>query len=47
MAQRRAKRSETSEHNTEYEATPSTPDARTKPKKTRTGASRPEHNADH
>ena len=47
MAERRAKVSETSEHNTEYKATPSTPDNRTKPKNTRTGASRPEHNADH
>ena len=33
MAERRAKRSETSEHNTEYKATPSTPDNRTKPNK--------------
>ena len=47
MAERRPKRSETPEHNIEYKATPSTPYNRTKPQKTRTGPSRPEHNADH
>ena len=33
MAERRAKRAETSEHNTEYKATPATPDNRAKPPK--------------
>ena len=46
MAEKRAKQAETSEHNTEYKATPSTPD-NIKNTKTRTGPSRPEHNADH
>ena len=32
MAEKRAKRAETSEHNTEHKATPSTPDNRAKPK---------------
>ena len=46
-AEKRAKRAERAEHNTEYKATPSTPDNRAKPKKTRTGASRSDHNTEH
>ena len=46
MAEKRAKRSEPSEHNTDHK-NERTPDNITKPKKTKTGASRPEHNADH
>ena len=46
-AEKKAKRAERSEHNTEYKATPSTPDNRAKPKKTRTGASRSDHNTEH
>ena len=45
MAERRANKSETSEHNTEHRATASTPDNIKKQK--RTGPSRPEHNAGH
>ena len=45
MADKRAKRSETSEHNTDHNER--TLDNITKTKKTKTGASRPEHNADH
>jgi hypothetical protein len=46
-AEKTAKRAVRSEHNTEYKATPSTPDNRAKPKKTKTGASRSDHNTEH
>ena len=39
MAEKRAKQTNTSEHNIEYKATPSTPDNRAKTQKEKTGAS--------
>ena len=46
-AEKKTKRAERAEHNTEYRATPSTPDIRANPKTTRTGASRSDRNTEH